>query len=71
MGTEHVLQAAARLDPRPRVLITGSALVYQEHDRAIEEDDRVLPASPYGLSKLAQEMCGTHAAAERGLPVLL
>lgn len=70
MGTHHVLEAAAALDPAPRVLVTGSALVYREQDRALREDDAVGPASPYALSKLAQEMAGAHAF-ERGLPVLL
>jgi GDP-4-dehydro-6-deoxy-D-mannose reductase len=71
LGTYHLLAALARLDPRPRVLVTGSALVYKDHDRAISESDAVGPGSPYGLSKLAQEMTGAHAAAEFGLPVLL
>jgi GDP-4-dehydro-6-deoxy-D-mannose reductase len=71
LGTHHLLSALARLDPRPRVLITGSALVYKDQQRAIGESDPLGPGSPYGLSKLAQEMTGAHAAAERGLPVLL
>ena len=54
-----------------KILVTGSALVYQEQGRAVSEDDVVRPASPYGLSKLAQEMSGAHAAAELGVPVLL
>jgi GDP-4-dehydro-6-deoxy-D-mannose reductase len=71
LGTAHLLKALARLDPRPRVLVTGSALVYKDHDRAIAETDAIGPGSPYGLSKLAQEMTGAHAAEELGLPVLL
>jgi len=71
LGTQHVLSALARLDPMPRVLITGSAFVYRDSERAITESDPVGPASPYALSKLAQEMAGAHAFAEAGLPVLL
>jgi GDP-4-dehydro-6-deoxy-D-mannose reductase len=71
LGTYHLLSALARLDPLPRVLVTGSALVYRDHDRAISESDAIGPGSPYGLSKLAQEMTGAHAAEELGLPVLL
>jgi GDP-4-dehydro-6-deoxy-D-mannose reductase len=71
LGTYHLLSALARLDARPRVLVTGSALVYKDHDRAIAESDAIGPGSPYGLSKLAQEMTGAHAADELGLPVLL
>ncbi len=71
LGTHHLLSALARLDLMPRVLVTGSALVYKDQDRAIRESDAIGPGSPYGLSKLAQEMTGAHAAAELGLPVLL
>jgi GDP-4-dehydro-6-deoxy-D-mannose reductase len=71
LGTHHVLDAVADFDPAVRVLITGSALVYREQSRALAEDDPIGPASPYGLSKLAQEMAGAHAAREQGLPVLL
>lgn len=71
LGTHHLLEEVADLDSPPRVLITGSALVYREQSRALGEDDPIGPASPYGLSKLAQEMTGAHAARERGLPALL
>jgi GDP-4-dehydro-6-deoxy-D-mannose reductase len=71
LGTQHLLSALARIEPMPRVLVTGSALVYKDSDRAIAESDPVGPGSPYGLSKLAQEMTGAHAFAETGLPVLL
>jgi GDP-4-dehydro-6-deoxy-D-mannose reductase len=71
LGTAHLLAALARLEPMPRVLVTGSALVYKDSDRAIAESDPIAPGSPYGLSKLAQEMTGAHAFTERGLPVLL
>ena len=71
LGTHHVLDAVAALGSPARVLISGSALVYREQDRAIVESDPIGPGSPYGLSKLAQEMTGARAAVERGLPVLL
>jgi len=71
LGTHHLLGALEELEAAPRTLIAGSALVYREQARAIVESDPVGPGSPYGLSKLAQEMTGAHAAAEQGLPVLL
>jgi GDP-4-dehydro-6-deoxy-D-mannose reductase len=71
LGTYHLLMAVATLDPPPRVLVTGSAHVYKDHDRAIAESDAIGPGSPYGLSKLAQEMTGADAAANLGVPVLL
>jgi len=42
-------------------LIPSSALVYQPVDRALREDDPLVPGSPYGLSKLAQEMLASDA----------
>jgi GDP-4-dehydro-6-deoxy-D-mannose reductase len=71
LGTYHLLAALAGLTPRPRVLVTGSALVYKDSDRALAESDAIGPGSPYGLSKLAQEMTAAHTADELGLPVLI
>ena len=42
-----------------RVLIPGSAMVYAAADEPLTEDHLVRPASPYALSKLAQELVGT------------
>jgi GDP-4-dehydro-6-deoxy-D-mannose reductase len=58
-GTHHLVEGlrAARLDAR--LLIPGSGLIYANADRALSEDDPLLPSSPYGLSKLAQELVGT------------
>ena len=44
--------------PDARVLIPSSALVYAPSTEPLAEDHPLLPASPYGLSKLAQEMVG-------------
>ena len=71
LGTHHVLSALAAAAPACRVLISGSALVYRPQDKALSEEDPLGPASPYGLSKLAQEMAGLHAVAESGLPVVI
>jgi GDP-4-dehydro-6-deoxy-D-mannose reductase len=60
-GTHHVLDALSRTGVESRVLIPSSALVYASADRALREDDPLLPSSPYGLSKLAQEMLAPHA----------
>jgi GDP-4-dehydro-6-deoxy-D-mannose reductase len=63
LGTHHLLDGmrAAGLHDRT-VLVTGSALVYRQSDRAIAEDDPIGPDSPYGVSKLAQEMLAGRAA---------
>ena len=56
IGTHHVLEAARRADLACRVLVTGSALVYRPSEAALDENAAIRPVSPYGLSKLAQEM---------------
>ena len=55
-GTHHVLQALERAGVDARVLVPTSALVYAPADEALTELHPLRPSSPYGLSKLAQEM---------------
>jgi GDP-4-dehydro-6-deoxy-D-mannose reductase len=57
-GTHHVLTALDRAGVPARMMIPSSALVYATASEALTEDHQLLPASPYGLSKLAQEMLG-------------
>jgi GDP-4-dehydro-6-deoxy-D-mannose reductase len=71
LGTSHVLDAIRRTGLGSRVLIPGSALVCKPSDRAITEGDPIGPTSPYGVSKLAQEMLGRRVALEARLPVVL
>jgi GDP-4-dehydro-6-deoxy-D-mannose reductase len=71
LGTHHLLKALRRTGQRARVLIPGSALVYRHADAALAEDAPLGPASPYALSKLAQEMLGVRAVEEDGQFVLL
>ena len=49
-------RACAARASRCRVLLTGSAHVYRQSIAAIDEDSPIGPGSPYGVSKLAQEM---------------
>src|SRR5262245_2610202 len=66
-GTHYVLDALARAGVEARVLVPSSALVYTPVERALTETDAVVPSSPYGVSKLAQEMLAKHAG--RGVTV--
>ena len=66
-GTHHLLDALRRVGPGSegvRVVIPSSALVYAMASEALTEDHPLVPASPYGLSKLAQELLGRHAIAD-------
>ena len=56
IGTHYVLEGVRELGLDCRVLITGSALVYRQSPDAITEDQPIGPTTPYGVSKLAQEM---------------
>jgi GDP-4-dehydro-6-deoxy-D-mannose reductase len=59
-GTHYVLDALDRERLSTRVLLPSSAIVYQPAGVPIDENHRLRPANPYGLSKLAQEMLAGH-----------
>lgn len=71
LATHHLFTALRRAALTPRVLITSSAFVYRPVDRAITERDAVHPNSPYGTSKVAQEMVGVRAWEDDGIPALI
>jgi GDP-4-dehydro-6-deoxy-D-mannose reductase len=72
LATHHLFDALRRAGLRARVLLPGSATVYAPSDQPISEDTGTLaPASPYALSKLAQEQLGTRAGVEDGLDVVM
>jgi GDP-4-dehydro-6-deoxy-D-mannose reductase len=57
-GTHHVVEGLRDLDLDARALIPSSAAVYGGSGAPLGEDHPLAPASPYALSKLAQEMVG-------------
>ena len=71
LGTHHLFDGLRRANLKPRVLISSTAFVYAPLDRAITESDSVRPNSPYGTSKLAQEMLATRAWEDDGIPSLI
>ena len=71
LGTHHLFGAIRRARLKPRVLITSSAFVYQPQNRAITENDTIRPNSPYGTSKVAQEMVAMRAWQDDGIPSLI
>ena len=67
LGTHHLVDAVHSADLDCPVLITGSALVYRPSTSAISEESTVGPSSPYGLSKLAQELAAQQSGVRRVL----
>src|SRR5262245_26810023 len=55
-GTHNLLQALEAAGTPARVMVPSSGLVYETSSAALSENHPVVPASPYALSKLAQEM---------------
>jgi len=73
-GALHILDAARRLDARPRVLIVSSAEVYgrvQPEQLPLTEDMAVSPVSPYAASKVAAEVVARQAFLGFGLDVFV
>jgi GDP-4-dehydro-6-deoxy-D-mannose reductase len=72
MGTLNVLEAAARLEEPPVVVLVSSAEVYGPASGATALDERaeLRPVTPYAASKVAAEFLGLQAFLGRGLRVV-
>ena len=71
LGTHHLLDGLRVAGVRARVIVTGSSLVYRESAQPLTEDDPIGPATPYGVSKLAQEMLSQRSIKEDGQEVII
>ena len=71
LATHYLFDGLRKIGLKPRVLITSTAFVYAPQHRAITENDVVRPNSPYGTSKLAQEMVAKRAWEDDGIPALI
>lgn len=71
LATHHLLQGLRRHQLAPRVLVSGSATIYQPQADPLTEESPIGPSSPYGVSKLAQELVAVQAWKEYRLPVLV
>lgn len=69
--THELLHAVQSHAPHARVLVTSSAAVYAPSDTPMDESAPIGPTSPYGVSKLAQEMVALRAATEQDLDVVV
>jgi GDP-4-dehydro-6-deoxy-D-mannose reductase len=68
LATHYLFDALRASGLRPRVVVTSSATVYEPSTRALKETDTIRPNSPYGTSKLAQEMLTRRAWEDDGIP---
>ncbi len=71
MGTHHLLDAIRRSGRACRVLVVTSSQVYQPSDDPLDENAPMLPATPYGLSKLAQDQLAQRAWRDDGLDLVI
>lgn len=71
LGTHHLLEAVRLEQPQCRVLVVTSAMIYKPGPDALDEDTPLVPSSPYGLSKLAQDQLARLTVSEDGLNVVV
>jgi GDP-4-dehydro-6-deoxy-D-mannose reductase len=71
LGTLHVLRAVKAHAPPARVLYVGSAEEYGRSERQpLEEDARLLPITPYGVSRAAASLVAQRFALAEKLHVV-
>lgn len=69
----NLLEALSAADLAPRVLVVGSNEEYgliRPEDLPVDETTPLRPASPYAVSKVAQDMMGLQYFLSHGLPVV-
>ena len=76
VGTYKLLEAARKLKNPPRILLISSAEVYgvtgqRKNGHPLVEEDQLLPATPYAMSKVAAEYCGIQQMHAHGLEVII
>ncbi len=71
LGTHHLLDAIRRHAPRCRVVVVSSGMVYRPQPAPVTEESPLGPASPYALSKVAEEQVALQAATADGLQIIV
>jgi GDP-4-dehydro-6-deoxy-D-mannose reductase len=71
LGTHHLLDAIRRSLRPCRVLVVSSSQVYQDSDDPLDENAPLVPATPYGLSKLAEDRLADRAWRDDGADVVI
>ena len=70
-GTVYLLEAAAALTKKPKILITGKAAQYAPTAKPLSESSPLHPLTSYGLSKLTQELVSLKLAQSYRLPLVM
>ena len=74
LGTATVLEAAAALEPKPKVIVASSGQVYGaavQDGVPVDEGHATQPLGPYGASKLCTEVLAEQAWRGEGLPTVV
>ena len=71
LGTHNLLEAIRRSGRPCRVLVVSSAQVYQASDEPLSETAPLVPATPYGFSKLGQDRLAERACLDDGMDVVI
>jgi GDP-4-dehydro-6-deoxy-D-mannose reductase len=71
LGTSNLLDAVRTTAADCRVLVVTSAMVYGGASGLIDEESPLCPSSPYGLSKLAQDLLARRSATCDGMDVVI
>jgi GDP-4-dehydro-6-deoxy-D-mannose reductase len=73
MGQVHLLEGIRALGMTPRFLVAGSSEEYglvRPEETPITEENPLRPLSPYGVSKVAQDLLGFQYYRSYGLPII-
>jgi nucleoside-diphosphate-sugar epimerase len=72
LTTVHLLEAVARLTPRPYCLVFGSAAEYGDASAALlDEASPLRPVTEYGRAKVAQTTLAEEIGRARGIPLTI
>ena len=73
VGTTNLLEALRKIDGVKKIIIVTSAVIYgivKPSQMPLKEDTRMLPVSPYGVSKAAVDMLGYQYFKGHDLPII-